>query len=64
MEINNNLFNMQEIQKRIIFYYIENKESLINFLITFANLQNKQSEFFIYIPELHEIFNVNIKHLI
>jgi len=55
---------MQEIQKRIIFYYIENKESLINFLITFANLQNKQSEFFIYIPELHEIFNVNIKHLI
>jgi len=53
------MVNTDEYEKRIIFYYIEDQKNIINFLKTFANLNDKKSKFTIYIPEFDEIFNVN-----
>ena len=49
---------LQELQKRVIFHYIEEEKDLANFFKTYKNLGNKKSRFNIFVPELHELFNV------
>lgn len=53
------MVNNEELEKRIIFYYIDDQKNMINFLKTFATLNDKKSNFTIYIPEFDQIFNVN-----
>jgi len=55
--INSEKIPLEEYEKRIIIYYIEEGKDLKNFFKKWSNLKNNNS-LNLFVPELHELFNV------